>query len=123
MNNTVNLGNDFVATLKEKVVNFNNWATASTALLNAKKSFNKTSNYIKDIDESLIDLGKSEIKQVNTIEIDLVKEGIDVSEWEESIKPVKVIMSIMTKDNGGNVSIEIGNMIMLMEDGTFRINQ
>lgn len=123
MSNKANLGNDFVATLKEQATNFNNWVSASTALLNAKNVFNKSTNDIREVDESLTDLKNNNIKSVSTIEVDLVKEGIDVSEWEDSIKPVKAIMSIMAKDNGKNVSIEIGNLVMLMEDGTFRMNQ
>ena len=112
MNNTTNLGNDFATKLKEKATKFNSWMSVSTALLNAKNSFNKATN-----------LKKTEIKSVDTLEIDLAKEGIDVSEWEEPIKPVKAIMSVVQKDNGETTSIEIGNIVMLMEDGTFRMNQ
>ena len=123
MSNTVNLKNDFVKTFKEGVKNFVNWTNAYEEILKVTESFNEATNGIKELNDELTDLKRERIKGVTTFEIDLAKEGIDVSEWEESIKPVKVIMSIMTKDNGGNVSIEIGNMIMLMEDGTFRMNQ
>ena len=64
-------------------------------------------------------------RSVDTIEIDLNKVEIDVSKWEDTIKPVKIIMSVITIDNnvedGFDLSIEVGNMVALMEDGTFRL--
>lgn len=123
MSNTTNLGNDFTTKLKEKTTNFNNWFTMSTALLNARNMFNKATNGVKAAIDSLPNLNKTEIKSVDILEIDLAKEGIDVSEWEEPVKPVKAIMSVVQKDNGETTSIEIDNMVMLMEDGTFRMNQ
>lgn len=123
MSNTGKLEKDFVTTLKEQATKFNSWVATSTALLNAKSNFNKATNDIKNVDDSLTNLNNSRIRAVNTIDVDLAKEGIDVSEWEDSVKPVKAIASIMTKDNGENISIEIGNLVMLMEDGTFRMNQ
>lgn len=123
MSNTVNLKNDFVKTFKEGVKNFVNWTNAYEEILKVTESFNEATNGIKELNDELTDLKRERIKGVTTFEIDLAKEGIDVSEWEEPVKPVKAIISIMTKDNGDNISIEIGNMVMLMEDGTFRMNQ
>lgn len=123
MSNIEKITKDFTGTLKEQIGNFNNWVAASTVIINAKDNFNKIYNAIKEVDDSVANLKKNNVKSVNTFEIDLLKEEIDISGWEDGIKPVKAIMSIMTKGNGENISIEIGNTVMLMEDGTFRINQ
>ena len=96
--------------LKKEASNFNNWVAASTAILNAKNSLNE--------------VDRDDIALVDTFEIDLAKAGIDVEQWEEPIKPVKIIMSIVKKDIGNfNFSVEFGNMVLLMEDGTFKISE
>lgn len=101
MNNTKNLGNGFKEALKNEAINLNNWLYVINAIL-------KTNKILCDDNTS-------------TIEIDLAGECIDVSTWKDSIKPVKAIMSVVTKDDGESLTVEIGDMAMLMEDGTFRI--
>lgn len=116
MNNTEILRNTFTKKLRDKSSSFNNWVSASTAILNVKKNLSDVITTIKELDNSPVYLQKS----IDTFEVDLTKEGIDVSEWEDDVKPVKAIMSVVTKDNDESFATEIGNMIMLMEDGTFR---
>ena len=124
MSNTENLKNDFVKTFKEGVRNFVNWANACEEILKVTESFNKATNGIDELNDKLSESKKEEIKGLTTFEFDLAKEGIDVSKWEEPVKPVKAIVSAMIKCDEGNTnfSIEVGNMVMLMEDGTFRTN-
>ena len=78
---------------------------------------------------------------VDSFEIDLRNNTyFDVSQWEGSVKPVKAILSIcmpkettynvvnditdnwnkLGKSNNFDVNLTIGNMIFLMEDGTFK---
>ena len=101
MNNTKNLGNGFKEALKNEAINLNNWLYVINAIL-------KTNKILCDDNTS-------------TIEINLAGECIDVSTWKGSIKPVKAIMSVVAKDDGESLTVEIGDMAMLMEDGTFRI--
>ena len=109
MTNTESLGKVFTEKLKKEANNFNNWVAASTAILNAKNNLNE--------------VDRDDIVSVDTFEIDLAKVGIDVGQWEEPIKPVKIIMSIVRKNTGNfNFSVEFGNMVLLMEDGTFKIS-
>ena len=123
MDNTENLKNDFVKTLKEDVTNFVEWAKTCEEIVRATSDFNNRINEVKEVDGKLVGLEKEEIKAVTTFEIDLVKEGIDVSEWEDPVKPVKAILSVMTKDENGEFALRIGgNVVFLMEDGTFRMN-
>ena len=122
MSNTENLKNDFVKTLKENMENFVGWTNACEEITKATRNFNNGINEIKEVDGVLVGLEKEEVKAVTTFEIDLAKEGIDVSKWEEPVKPVKAILSIMTKDENGEFVLRIGDMAMLMEDGTFRVN-
>lgn len=111
--NTENLKNDFVKTFKEGVRNFVSWAKACEEILKVTESFNKAINGGDKLND--------EIKSLTTFEFDLAKEGIDVSKWEEPVKPVKAIVSAMIKtdENHSNFSIEVGNMTVLMEDGSF----
>lgn len=119
MSNTGNSGKSFTEALKKQTTKFNNWTSVCTAILNAKKSLSDAITTIKELDDSPVYLQKS----VDTFEVDLAKEGIDVSEWEDDVKPVKAIMSVVTKDKDESFAVEIGNMVMLMEDGTFRTRE
>lgn len=81
---------------------------------------------------------------VDTFEIDLRNNiYFDTSQWEGDIKPVKAILSVCMPDKTTyeitnniaenwdkidktgkfDVELTIGNMILLMEDGTFRIGK
>lgn len=81
---------------------------------------------------------------VDTLEIDLRNNiYFDVSQWEDNVKPVKAILSVyipekttygtvneiaknwdkLGKTGGFDVKLTIGNMILLMEDGTFRTRE
>ncbi len=125
MSNKDNLGKEFIKTLKENANNFNNWVDMTDTVLDIIGDLNLQMDKIQNVDLSLKDIEKRKIVSVDTIEIDLNKVEIDVSKWEDTIKPVKIIMSVITIDNnvedGFDLSIEVGNMVALMEDGTFRL--
>ena len=124
MDNKEKLGKDFVKTLAENVNNFKNWVDMTDTVLDLIGDLNIKQDEIQKVDYSLVDIEKRKIVSVDTFEIDLNKVGIDVNQWEDSIKPVKIIMSVITRDNNGEdgmgFSLEFGKMIALMEDGTFR---
>lgn len=126
MSNKENLGKEFVKTLSENANNFRNWVNMTDTVLDIIGDLNLQMDKIQNVDYSLRDIDKRKIVSVDTIEIDLNKVEIDVSRWEDTIKPVKIIMSVITRDNNGEdsfgLSIEVGNMVALMEDGTFRTN-
>lgn len=144
MRNTTNLGNDFKERLNDACDKFSQWMKSSNTVLDAfnavkagvetieeldnamveiTKVTDKTADELnEELEKSFSDLEKNRIISVDTFEIDLKEKGIDVSEWEDLIKPVKAIMSVVTRRGDGEygLSITMGNMIMLMEDGTFR---
>lgn len=126
MSNKDNLGKEFVKTLKESANNFKNLVDMTDTVLDIIGDLNLQMDKIQNVDFSLKDIDKRKIVSVDTIEIDLNKVEIDVSKWEDTIKPVKIIMSVITKDNNKvndfGLSIEVGNMVVLMEDGTFKTN-
>lgn len=124
MDNKEKLGKDFVKTLAENANNFKNWVDMTDTVLDLIGDLNIKQDEIQKVDYSLVDIEKRKIVSVDTFEIDLNKVGIDMNQWEDSIKPVKIIMSVITRDNNGEnrlgFSLEFGKMIALMEDGTFR---
>lgn len=126
MSNKDNLGKEFIKTLKESAKNFKNWVNMADTVLDIIGDLNLQMDKVQNVDFSLKDIDKRKIVSVDTIEIDLNKIQIDVSKWEDTIKPVKIIMSVITRDNNGEdsfgLSIEAGSMVALMEDGTFRTN-
>lgn len=123
MSNKDNLGKEFIKTLKENANNFKNWVDMTDTVLDIIGDLNLQMDKIQNVDLSLKDIEKRKIVSLDTIEIDLNKVEIDVSKWEDTIKPVKIIMSVITRDNSSfGLSIEVGKMVALMEDGTFRIN-
>lgn len=147
MSNKANLGKSLTESLEEACGKFSKWMESSNVILDAFNSVKASVKTVEELDsamvevtkvtdktakelsegleESFSDLEKDGIVSVDTFEIDLKDKGIDVGEWEESIKPVKAIMSVVTRTGDGEygLSITMGNMIMLMEDGTFRTNQ
>jgi predicted transcriptional regulator len=147
MSNTTNLENDFKERLTEACDKFSKWMESSntildtfnavkenlktveeldSAMVEVTKVTDKTADELsEELEESFSDLEKDRIVSVDTFEIDLKEKGIDVSEWEEPVKPVKAIVSVVTRDSDERygLSMTMGNMIMLMEDGTFRMNQ
>lgn len=143
MRNTTNLGNDFKERLTDACDKFSRWMKSSNAILEAFNTVKADVETIKELDNTTVEIDKvtdktadelntkmeesfsnleNRIISVDTFEIDLKEKGIDVSEWEEPVKPVKVIMSVVTRRGDGEygLAITMGNMIMLMEDGTFR---
>ena len=130
--------------------NFSNWVGMSACLLGMLESMKKDTNNIEELNESLVDIEKASQETsdendkysfVDSLEIDLRNNTyFDVSKWEGSVKPVKAILSIcmpkettynvvndiadnwnkLGKSNNFDVNLTIGNMIFLMEDGTFR---
>lgn len=144
MKNTTNLGNDFKERLTDACDKFSKWMESSHVILDAFNSVKTDVETIEELDTAIVEitkvtdktagelseeleksfsgLEKNRIISVDAFEIDLKEKGIDVSEWEEPIKPVKAIMSVVTRKGDGEygLSITMGNMIMLMEDGTFR---
>lgn len=130
--------------------NFSNWIEMSTCLLCMLESMKKDTNNIDALNESLVDIEKvisamadenDKYSFVDSLEIDLRNNTyFDASQWESDVKPVKAIISIcMSKETTHNVmnditdnlnklgkssnfdvNLTIGNMIFLMEDGTFR---
>lgn len=125
MSNKENLGKEFLKILSENASNFRNWVDMTNTVLDIIGDLNIEMDKMQNVDFSLNDIDKRKIVSVDTIEIDLNKIEIDVSKWEDTIKPVKIIMSVITRDNNGEdsfgLSIEAGNMVALMEDGTFRL--
>ena len=129
--------------------NFSNWVGMSACLLGMLESMKKDTNNIEELNESLVDIEKAsqetsdkndKYSSVDSLEIDLRNNTyFDVSKWEGSVKPVKAILSIcmpketthnvmnditdnwnkLGKSSNFDVNITIGNMIFLMEDGTF----
>ena len=130
--------------------NFSNWIGMSTCLLCMLESMKKDTNNIEALNESFVDIEKAisamadendKYSFVDSLEIDLRNNAyFDVSQWEGDVKPVKAILSIcmsketthnvvndisdnwnkLGKSNNFDVNLTIGNMIFLMEDGTFR---
>ena len=130
--------------------NFSNWIGMSVCLLGMLESMKKDTNNIEELNESLVDIEKASQETsdendkysfVDSLEIDLRNNTyFDVSQWEGDVKPVKAILSIcmpkktthnvvndiadnwnkLGKSNNFDVNLTIGNMIFLMEDGTFR---
>ena len=130
--------------------NFSNWVEMSACLLGMLESMKKDTNNIEELNESLVDIKKAnstttyendKYSFVDSLEIDLRNNTyFDVSKWEGSVKPVKAILSIcmpkettynvvndiadnwnkLGKSNNFDVNLTIGNMIFLMEDGTFK---
>lgn len=125
MSNKDNLRKEFVKTLKESANNFKNWVDMTDTVLDIVGDLNLQMDKVQNVDFSLKDIDKRKIVSVDTMEIDLNKIEIDVSKWEDTVKPVKIIMSVITRDNNGEgdlgLSIEVGKMVALMEDGTFRL--
>lgn len=146
MSNKANLGKSLTESLEEACGKFSKWMESSNVILDAfnavkasvktveeldsamvevTKVTDKTAKELsEELEESFSDLEKNSIVSVDTFEIDLKEKGIDVSEWEEPIKPVKAIMSVVIRKGDGEygLSITMGNMVLLMEDGTFRMN-
>ena len=58
-----NLGKSLTETLKEQATNFAKWQSASQAILNECKSLKKMSNSVEDVNDSLVELGKQNIKR------------------------------------------------------------
>ena len=98
---------------------------------------------ITDIEKAISAMADENDKYsfVDSLEIDLRNNTyFDVSQWEGSVKPVKAILSIripketthnvvndiannwnkLGRSSNFDVNLTIGNMIFLMEDGTFR---
>ena len=125
MSNKENLGKEFVEALTNGANNFKNWVDMADTILDLVGDLNGKMDEIQNVDYSLVDIEKRKIVSVDTFEVDIDKTDIDVSKWN-GVKPVKIIMSVITKDNNGEdglgFSLEFGNIIALMEDGTFRMN-
>lgn len=124
MSNKENLREKFAKALMENTNSFKNWVDMTDTVLDLIGDLNIKMDEIQNVDFSLTDINKRKIVSVDTVEIDLNKIEIDVSEWGDTIRPVKIIMSVITRDNNGEdrlgFSLEFGKMIALMEDGTFR---
>ena len=145
MSDKANLGKSLTESLEEACGKFSKWMESSNVILDAFNSVKASVKTVEELDSAMVEvqvsdktakelseeleesfsnLEKDRIVSVDTFEIDLKEKGIDVSEWEEPIKPVKAIMSVVTRNSDGKygLSVAMGNMIMLMEDGTFRVN-
>ncbi len=77
---------------------------------NFDKNYNKKENNI--------------MKTTEVIQIDLTKDGFDLSksEWKSGAKPIKAFLTLKEGENNDafKFSFEICDMIFLMEDGTFQ---
>lgn len=89
-------------------------------------NIDKIKREIEEVDTAMMDLKKisnsdsnCKVLGIDTIDIDLKKFNID--EWGESVKPVKGIISLITRDYGNfHLDIEVADLVFLMEDGSFR---
>ena len=89
-------------------------------------NIDKIKREIEEVDTAMMDLKKisnsdsnCKVLGIDTIDIDLKKFNID--ELCEPVKPVKGIISLITRDYGNfHLDIEVGELILLMEDGSFR---
>lgn len=139
MNNKANLGKSLKEQLTDAYDKFSKWNSESQIILNLLKNVKETANTLKELDDAPVELLKvtndtvtteenDKYSFVDSFEIDLRNNTyFDVSKWEGNIKPVKAILSICIPENttlGKNdkfdVKLSIGNIIFLMEDGTFR---
>ena len=152
MSNKELLGNSLKEQFTEASESFAKWISASTSIMETIKSVKAGFEAIKELDDSLVEMQKvtemttDELKDkscADVIIIDLKNVGIDVSLWKGDVKPVKAILSVnmfekttcevlddiaanwnsLETVGDFNVNLAIGNMVLLMEDGTFRMNQ
>ena len=152
MSNKELLGKSLKEQFTEASESFAKWISASTSIMETIKSVKAGFEAIEELDDSLVEMQKvtemttDELKDkscVDVIIIDLKNVGIDVSLWKGDVKPVKAILSVnmfekttcevlddiaanwnsLETVGDFNVNLAIGNMVLLMEDGTFRMNQ
>ena len=89
-------------------------------------NIDKIKREIEEVDTAMMDLKKisnsdinCKVLRIDTVDIDLEK--FNIGEWDEPVKPVKGIMSLIARDYGNfHLYIEVGELILLMEDGSFR---
>lgn len=122
---------DFSEYFREAYNNFAKWTILSSLIMKLRNGFKN----IKELDGALTYTKNENImieenssigtnSNIDTIEIDLKDAGIDVSKWEDDVKPVKIIMSVLYPETKEfKARFDIKDMILLMEDGTFRINK
>ena len=152
MSNKELLGKSLKEQFTEASESFAKWISASTSIMETIKSIKTGIETIEELDDSLVEMQKvtemttDELKDkscADVIIIDLKNVGIDVSLWKGDVKPVKAILSVnmfekttcevlddiaanwnsLETVGDFNVNLAIGNMVLLMEDGTFRMNQ
>ena len=152
MSNKELLGKSLKEQFTEASESFAKWISASTSIMETIKSVKAGFEAIEELDDSLVEMQKvtemttDELKDkscADVIIIDLKNVGIDVSLWKGDVKPVKAILSVnmfekttcevlddiaanwnsLETVGDFNVNLAIGNMVLLMEDGTFRMNQ
>ena len=152
MSNKELLGKSLKEQFTEASESFAKWISASTSIMNTFKGVRACIEEIDKLDNSMVELTKvsdmtvDELKEkscADVIIVDLKNAGIDVSRWEGNVKPVKAILSVnmfekttcevlddiaanwnsLETVGDFNVNLAIGNMVLLMEDGTFRMNQ
>ena len=91
-------------------------------------NIDKIRREIEEVDTAMMDLKKisnydsnCKVLGIDTIDIDLKK--FNINEWGEPVKPVKGIISLITRDNDNfHLDIEVGGLVLLMEDGSFRMS-
>ena len=152
MSNKALLGKSLKEQLTEASESFSKWISASTSIMETIKSVKDGIEVIEELDDSLVEMQKVAEMTVDELQnkscadvivVDLKNAGIDVSQWKGDVKPVKAILSVnmfekttcevlddiaanwnsLETVGDFNVNLTIGNMVLLMEDGTFRMNQ
>ena len=58
-----NLGKSLAESLKEQATNFTKWQSASQAILNGCNRLKKMSDSVEEVNDSLVELGKQNIKR------------------------------------------------------------
>ena len=107
----------------DDVVKFEN---SYEALVHIHKRISKMFDEVNKIDAAMMEIKKvsdrdnnCKVLRIDTANIDLEK--FNIGEWDETVKPVKGIMSLIARDYGNfHLDIEVGELILLMEDGSFR---
>ena len=132
----------FIKELSISTNEFSKWVNASPEFYDIVYELKKSLDNIRDLDDKFSQLKKysNNLPIVKTIEIDLKENDIDVSVWEGNVKPVKVILSCLLQNDNVQRTLKeccdtknfmerclsldfdfmIKDIVVLMEDGTFR---
>ena len=117
---------DLISTLGEAMDTIGEFAGVYDALSHIQNKVSKMFEEVNNVDIAMTQLKKlSTIKTstVNTFDVDFNKLNYDFSNWSEPVKPVKGIISVIIKSyEDSHIEFDVGGLVLLMEDGSFRVN-